>query len=214
MLKSFDRLKMVLVVFTNLIRMKIDEVTDDLITQMLVNNPVHQLEACEGDGKKDTAVLVNVRGSHAEHLVQVLHVAVGVGRRGISGTSARGTIGRCWFGSSRWPSRWPLSRIGGPHGQWWWWANWRWAQWGWRSPHEHVLRGHHVHRGWGRFFIIATHGRATPTAVHRAIFGTPATAWGLSIAPSRTAASPSDGVFARTTLTMHFRVVHLKVNRL
>ena len=46
---------------------------------MLVNDPVHQLEAREGDGEKDATVLVNVRGRHAEHLVQVLHVAVGVG---------------------------------------------------------------------------------------------------------------------------------------
>ena len=40
--------------------MKVNEVIDDLIAQMLVNDPVHELEAREGDGKKDSAVLVNV----------------------------------------------------------------------------------------------------------------------------------------------------------
>ena len=72
---------------TNLIRMEIDKVVDNMVAQMLVNDPIHELEACKGDGEKDTAVLVNVRGCHAEHLVQVLHVTLRIwwrwgGRRG------------------------------------------------------------------------------------------------------------------------------------
>ena len=40
--------------------MKVYKVTNDLITEMLVNDPVHQLKADESDGKKDATVLVNV----------------------------------------------------------------------------------------------------------------------------------------------------------
>ena len=58
--------------------MEIDKVVDNMVAQMLVNDPIHELEACKGDGEKDTAVLVNVRGCHAEHLVQVLHIALRV----------------------------------------------------------------------------------------------------------------------------------------
>ena len=75
--------------------MKVNEVINDVITQVLVDDPVHELEARKGDWKNDAAVLVNVRGRHAEHLVQVLHVTVRIRRWGISRASARGTIGRC-----------------------------------------------------------------------------------------------------------------------
>ena len=70
---------------TNLIRMEIDKVVDNMVAQMLVNDPIHELEACKGDGEKDTAVLVNVRGCHAEHLVQVLHIALRIGGWGCRG---------------------------------------------------------------------------------------------------------------------------------
>ena len=39
---------------------------------MLVDYPVHQLEADEGDGKEDSRVLVDITGGNAEHLVDVL----------------------------------------------------------------------------------------------------------------------------------------------
>ena len=198
--------------------MEIDKVVDNMVAQMLVNDPIHELEACKGDGEKDTAVLVNVRSCHSEHLVQVLHVAFGIGRWGVRGASARGSV-IGWgsrFGPRHW---WAISRIigGCPHGQWW--SHWGRTQWRQRSPHHHVgMRGHHVHKGWGGFFIIPTH-RRTPPAVLCTVFGSPLSATGgwsiMPVAPSPTArASPCDGVFARTTLTVHFWVVHLKVNRL
>ena len=40
--------------------MQVDEVLDRDMTQMLVDDPVHQLEAGECHGKDDAAVLVNV----------------------------------------------------------------------------------------------------------------------------------------------------------
>jgi hypothetical protein len=40
--------------------MKVNEITDDLITQMLVNDPIHQLKTDESDREKDATVLVNV----------------------------------------------------------------------------------------------------------------------------------------------------------
>ncbi len=45
---------------------------------MAVDDPIHQLEAGEGDGEKDAAVLVDVGGRHAEQLVQILALAFGV----------------------------------------------------------------------------------------------------------------------------------------
>ena len=39
---------------------------------MLVDDPVHELEADEGDGEDDPGVLVNVGGRDAEHPVDVL----------------------------------------------------------------------------------------------------------------------------------------------
>ena len=81
----------------DLVFAKVDKVLDDIITQVLVDDPVHELEARKGDGEYYAAVLVNVRGRHAEHLVQILHVALRVGR---------------------WRSRW------GRHGRTWRWGRW------------------------------------------------------------------------------------------
>ncbi len=39
---------------------------------MAVDDPIHQLEAGEGDREKDAAVLVDVGGCHAKQLVQIL----------------------------------------------------------------------------------------------------------------------------------------------
>ena len=43
-----------------LILFKVDKVINDNITQVLVNDPVHELEACEGDREENATVLVNV----------------------------------------------------------------------------------------------------------------------------------------------------------
>ena len=39
---------------------------------MQVDDPVHEVEAGEGDGEEDAAVLVNVRRGHTHHLLKVL----------------------------------------------------------------------------------------------------------------------------------------------
>ena len=131
---------------------------------MLVNNPVHELEADERHRKDDAAVFVNVRSSHAEHLVQVLHVTL-----------------RIWW-------RWSRRRGQRLRGRW---RRHRRKLWrvskGWRT---HVMR---VHWGWGLLVISAT-------AAHTIL--------------STCRAISANGVFARTTLAMHFRVMHLKMNRL
>ncbi len=49
--------------------MEVDEVVDFVVAEVLVDDPVHQLEAGEGDGEDDAGVLVDVRRSHSEHLV-------------------------------------------------------------------------------------------------------------------------------------------------
>ena len=49
-----------------------DEVLRDLVADVQVDDPVHEVEAGEGDGEEDTAVLVNVRRRHPHHLLQVL----------------------------------------------------------------------------------------------------------------------------------------------
>ena len=40
--------------------MKVNEITNDLITEMLVNDPIHQLKTDERDREKDSTVFVNV----------------------------------------------------------------------------------------------------------------------------------------------------------
>lgn len=62
-----------------LVGMKIHQILYYIITEMLVNDPVHQLETGEGDGKEHAAVLVYIRGRHTEHFVQLLHVALWIG---------------------------------------------------------------------------------------------------------------------------------------
>ena len=64
---------------TDLFGLEVYKVINDIVAQVLVNDPVHELEARECHWEYDTAVLVNVRRSHAEHLVQVLHVTFWVG---------------------------------------------------------------------------------------------------------------------------------------
>lgn len=73
---------------------KVDQILDQIVTQVQIDYPVHELEAGEWDGENHTAVLVNVRCRHAKHLVQLLHVALGIWR-GRTGGRTRGTR-RAW----------------------------------------------------------------------------------------------------------------------
>ncbi len=79
--------------------MEVDEVLHLVIAQVLVDDPVHQLEAGERHGEDDAGVLVNVRRRHPKHLVQLLHVALRVGRRRTRRT------GRARRSAGRWPAR-------------------------------------------------------------------------------------------------------------
>ena len=89
-----------------------------VVTEVVVDDPVHQLEAGERDWKEDPAVLVDVRRSHPEQLAQVLRYrrlscpGCRCGRRG----GWRGRLGR-W---RRWWRWW--RRLGRG-----WWG--RWQQW-------------------------------------------------------------------------------------
>ena len=56
-----------------------DQVRNDLLRDVEVDDPVHEVEAGEGDGEEDAGVLVNVGGRDAAHLLQVL-LAVEQGR--------------------------------------------------------------------------------------------------------------------------------------
>ena len=87
-------IQMIFLVGTNLVRMEVNQVIDDIVAKVLVDDPVHELEARKGDWKNDAAVLVNVRGRHAEHLVQVLHIALRIWGWG------------SWRGWKRWRARW------------------------------------------------------------------------------------------------------------
>ena len=58
-----------------LCRIEEDQIRDNVITEMAVDDPVHELEASEGDGEEDAAVLVNVGCRHSKELVQVLAFA-------------------------------------------------------------------------------------------------------------------------------------------
>ena len=57
---------------------------------MLVDYPVHQLEADEGDGKYNSRVLVNITGRDAEHLVNILGSHHGLGYQSRGGGWGRG----------------------------------------------------------------------------------------------------------------------------
>ncbi len=48
---------------------KEDKVGDDLLRDVEVDDPVHQVEADEADGEEDAAVLVDVGGRDAAHLL-------------------------------------------------------------------------------------------------------------------------------------------------
>lgn len=52
--------------------MKKNQILGDLIANVKVDNPIHQVKGDEGDGKEDPGILVNVRWSDAQHLMQVL----------------------------------------------------------------------------------------------------------------------------------------------
>ena len=54
-----------------LVLLKEDQVLYHNIGEVVVDDPVHQLEAAEGDGEEDPAVLVDVGGGDAEHGVDV-----------------------------------------------------------------------------------------------------------------------------------------------
>lgn len=86
--------------------MEVDEVVDDMVAQVLIDDPVHELEAGEGHWENDPTVLVNVRSRHAEHLVQVLHVALRIGRRRRRGRGRSGVERRrrrdWWEGRQEW----------------------------------------------------------------------------------------------------------------
>ena len=90
-----------------LCRIEEDQIRDNVITEMAVDDPVHELEASEGDGEEDAAVLVDVRCGHSKKLVQVLGFAVG--------------ICRCWWRRGR-------------QGHWHWWGSF-WRHWRWWSLH-------------------------------------------------------------------------------
>lgn len=64
----------------SLFAMEVHKILDHVIAEVLVDDPVHELEASESDGEHDPTVLVNVRSRHTEHLVQFLHVTVRIGR--------------------------------------------------------------------------------------------------------------------------------------
>ena len=50
---------------------KVYEVVQVDLGQVVVDDPVHQGEADKGHGEEDPAVLVNIRGGHAQDVVQV-----------------------------------------------------------------------------------------------------------------------------------------------
>ena len=56
------------------VRVKVDEVGGHLVADVQVDDPVHQVEAKEGEGEEDAAPLVNVRRGDAHHLVELLRL--------------------------------------------------------------------------------------------------------------------------------------------
>ena len=49
----------------------VNKIVDVDLREMVVDNPVHEVEAGEGHGEHDPRVLVHVGGGHAEHAVDV-----------------------------------------------------------------------------------------------------------------------------------------------
>ena len=83
---------------------QVNYVIHHIITKVAVDDPVHQLEASEGDREKDATVLVDVRRSHPKQLVQVLCFAV--------------RICWCWRGW-RWQGHWHWWKRLRGHRRWW-----------------------------------------------------------------------------------------------
>ena len=54
---------------------QVDEVRGDLVADVEVDDPVHEVEAEEGEGEEDAAPLVDVRRRDPHHLVQLLRLA-------------------------------------------------------------------------------------------------------------------------------------------
>ena len=46
--------------------LEVDQVVHHLVGDGEVNHPIHQVEAEEGDGEDDPAILVNIRGLHSK----------------------------------------------------------------------------------------------------------------------------------------------------
>ena len=54
---------------------EVDEVLCDLVADVEVDDPVHEVEAEEGEREEDAAPLVDVRRRDPHHLVQLLRLA-------------------------------------------------------------------------------------------------------------------------------------------
>ena len=54
---------------------QVDEVGGHLVADVEVDDPVHEVEAEEGEGEQDAAPLVDVRRSYPHHLVELLRLA-------------------------------------------------------------------------------------------------------------------------------------------
>ena len=98
-----------------------DQIGYDLLGDVQVDDPVHQVEADEADREEDAAVLVNVGGRDAAHLLQVL---LAVKERGATATTSTASGGLMqhqliFRGSGRTAGRWQQTGCGaaasGPH---------------------------------------------------------------------------------------------------
>ena len=58
-----------------------DQIRDNVVAQVLIDDPVHELETRERHREDDSAVLVDIRSRHPEHLVELFHVALRIRRR-------------------------------------------------------------------------------------------------------------------------------------
>ena len=84
--------------------LQVDQIRNHVVTQLLVNDPIHQLETREGDREDDPGILVNVRSRHSEHLVQLLHLVwISVGSRAPRGWRCGWRRGRGrWRNGGQW----------------------------------------------------------------------------------------------------------------